>query len=106
MTIENIFVSIGVQFSGKPQVYYYFMARDWAEEEATALKTPGARVVIPNSLKDDGTVSLTIATVCEVCDHMKEGCNKPVVSLIPAEWIGYAATCLRENAAAEKATAA
>lgn len=53
--------AVAVQFSGKATTYNYLV-------EATdgAMIAPGQRVVVPNKLKDDGTLAVSIATVVEL----------------------------------------
>jgi hypothetical protein len=67
--------SIGVQFSGKPTVYFYIIHPD---DKVTV----GDRVVVPNSLKDDGSLSLTIATCVERHEVCRPEAVKPMIMSI------------------------
>lgn len=78
MNVANLYDrTVGVQFSGKAQVYPYLV-----DAEQSDSITIGCRVVVPVALKDDGSLSLTIGTVVELHDEIKESSNKPVVVVI------------------------
>ena len=87
--------SVGVQFSGKPAVYNYYVPEGLEGLEALV----GTRVIVPNKLKDDGTLSLTIATVVEVHDEAKGDATKPVIQVLSTGWIDWATATMKELAA-------
>jgi hypothetical protein len=103
MTLENTpeteYISLGVQFSGKTTVYNYFIPKKYACDADWKVQ-PGTRVVVPNSLKDDNTLSLTIATVVEVHDEKKEDATKPVVQVISPSWLKWATEYMADLAKA------
>lgn len=66
--------AVSVQFSGNAKPYNYSIEQQMAVEV-------GDRVVVPGKLKDDGSVSLSIATVILVGAHIPP--MLPVVSVIP-----------------------
>lgn len=79
------FTSIGVQFSGNKTVYLYKVNSFTVSE----LKV-GSRVVVPTKMKEDGTVSLSIATVVEIHDELKAGADKPIVQALSEVALAYA----------------
>jgi hypothetical protein len=70
---------ISVQFSGTPKEYAYVSAAE---------PVLGQRVVVPTSIKKDGTIALSIATVVGF-GQTAEGA-KPVIALLDSALIAAA----------------
>lgn len=92
---------IGVQFSGKTPVYYYLCH----PEDAVKV---GERVVVPTSLKEDDSVSMTIATCIVRLEEPPAALNpqdllklKPIVQSLDPVQLAYAASELKRIAALE-----
>jgi len=72
-----------VQFSGSTKEYGYLLT-----QEQAALVHKGARVVVPTKMKDDGSVSLSIATVTDLevsVDEAGMKLLKPIVCIIDSK---------------------
>jgi hypothetical protein len=75
--------TLEVQFSGNKAIYSYGLT------DLDGTPVVGQRVVVPTKLKDDGTVTLTIATVVSV--HNIVGPSlKPIIALLPNSQIAWA----------------
>ncbi len=69
--------AIGVLLSGNSTIYYYS-----ADEKDLVNRSAGDKVVIPNKVKDDGTLSMSIGSyIHNASDVAVEGL-KPVVMFI------------------------
>ena len=79
-----------VQFSGSAREYNYNV--DGLEPQ------PGDRIVVPHKLKDDGTLSLTIATVVSPVREASAEGLLPALVLIPRALIEHATQLMKEAA--------
>lgn len=70
-----------VKFSTSETLYNYHS--QWQPEV-------GQRVVVPTTVKKDGTVTLTIANVVTVCQTPLDNADKPVIALLDAAAIAAA----------------
>jgi hypothetical protein len=68
---------IAVELSGSPKLYHYV-----ASEVGLLNRVVGDRVVIPNKLKEDGSLSLSIGVFKGVAQDVPEEGLKPVVAFI------------------------
>ena len=83
--------AIGVLLSGNSTVYHYA-----ASEIELFTCSVGDKVVIPNKLKDDGTLSMSIGTyIGRSSDVAAEGL-KPIV-----QFLGHDAVCSAREAVAK-----
>ncbi len=90
--MSNPIRSIGVQFSGNAKVYAYVMH----PTEEVKIKD---RVVVPVKLKDDGTLSLSIATVVEVHKTLSDDAEKPIIQVLSDVYLNHAERVLQQLAA-------
>lgn len=73
--------AISCQFTGNAKEYTYVAAHP----EHPVNVVPGDRVVVINKIKDDGTVSLSIATVVKLVDLKDGELPMPIVDIISRE---------------------
>lgn len=81
---------VEVQFSGNAKLYSYLIPSFYSEP-LTAVH-PGDRAVVISKMKDDGTPSLSIATIINVgrCDDPTAVMLQPFVQLVPKSAIAAA----------------
>lgn len=93
--------SLNVQFSGSTVLwgYLYNPATD-GEPQA------GQRVVVPTKLKNDGTVTITIATVVDTADTVPAGVHKEIIAFLSVERIAQAQELVAKMEATPEAYAA
>jgi hypothetical protein len=77
--------SLGVQFSGNGKAVYWYGLPVGA---SGMVLRPGLRVVVPTKMKDDGTVSLSIATLVEWTQEPHPDADKPCVCILDHHWLG------------------
>lgn len=80
-------LTIDAQFTGNPKAYAYRVGH------LVEMPQPGDRVVVPNKIKEDGTMSLSIATVvtAPVPHTADPGVTiLPVISVVTAQAIADA----------------
>jgi len=82
-------ISISVQFSGNGKGEYLYLASSDA-----GIKV-GDRIVVPTKMKDDGTVSMSIATCTQVHEGVEEGAAKPVIQRIDPVAVTLATEAVR-----------
>lgn len=88
--------AIGIKLSGNDTVYYYA-----CEEKALENRSVGDKVVIPNKVKEDGSLSLSIGTYAGAGGSIVASTLKPIVQFIDADALRLAqVTVLRMEAAA------
>jgi hypothetical protein len=84
---------VEVQFTGNAKTYIY-SAPAFCSDLPGAIQ-PGDRVVVINKIKEDGSVSLSIATVVGVGEasetSLSENSTMPFVQLVPKSTIDMAA---------------
>lgn len=70
-------IAITVKLSGNDTGYHY------VADEALARNIPvGCRVVVPNKLKDDGTLSMSIGTFAGIASGVSVETLKPIVQFL------------------------
>lgn len=72
---------VEVQFTGNAKTYSYLIPDTDADHAAA---NPGVRVVVVSKMKDDGTASLSIATIVGVgqCSEEVAATLKPYVQIV------------------------
>jgi hypothetical protein len=71
---------IKAQFSGNAKEYHY----DVTHFLEADVPQPGDRLVVPNKLKDDGDLSLTIVTVSGTVEEIDPSTTLAPTTLLPA----------------------
>lgn len=94
MTTNTNNHSIGVQFSGKPKVYYYSI------HPTDDIKV-GGRVVVPTGVKQDGTLAMSIATCVERLNTEHAESALPIVQSLSQWHMDFALTACVEVEAAK-----
>lgn len=75
---------VSVQFTGTPSLFNYRC------DPALGTPVEGQRAVVPTKMKNDGTVTLTIATIVSVSDDNPGQSSKGILALIAPERIAAA----------------